>query len=139
MRIETFNSPPEAAMDIRVTVFVDEQGFYDEFDDIDGIATHFLVYNEAETPVATCRVFAAEDEGSFFLGRLAVRKEYRKQGFGSVAVTAAEDHLRTVGGKEILLHSQLHATPFYEKLGYARFGSVENEQGQPHVWMKKIL
>ncbi len=139
MKTEIFNSPPPEAMDIRIKVFVEEQGFYDEFDDTDNIATHFIIYSDDGLAVATCRVFPSEIEGRFYLGRLAVLKEYRGKGFGSKIVSEAEKHLISKGCKEIWLHSQCQATPFYEKLGYIQFGEIEDDQGQPHIWMKKEL
>jgi predicted GNAT family N-acyltransferase len=139
MRTDFFTAPPPEAMDIRIRVFVEEQGFYDEFDDTDNVATHLLIHNDDGLAVATCRVFPSEAEERFYLGRLAVLKEYRGKGFGSQIVTEAEKHLVSHGCKEILLHSQLQATPFYERLGYTQFGEIENDQGQPHIWMKKEL
>ncbi len=139
MKTKIFNSPPPEAMDIRIKVFVEEQGFYDEFDDTDNVATHLLIYNDDGLAVATCRVFPSETEGRFYLGRLAALKEYRGKGFGSKIVTEAEKHLISKGCNEIWLHSQCQATPFYEKLGYTQFGEIEDDQGQPHIWMKKEL
>ena len=36
---------PKEAIDIRITVFTDEQGFFDEFDDTDRVATHFIAFD----------------------------------------------------------------------------------------------
>ena len=74
-RIEHYATLPDMAREIRIEVFVKEQGFLEEFDMIDGTSTHFLVFDGKRT-VATCRVFQAESAGSYILGRLAVRKEY---------------------------------------------------------------
>ena len=54
--IRVYEELPEAAVQIRTTVFMEEQGFVNEMDEIDSIATHFVMY-EGENPVATCRVF----------------------------------------------------------------------------------
>ena len=42
MIIESFDYLPLEAKNIRETVFVNEQGFNYEFDDIDDIATHLV-------------------------------------------------------------------------------------------------
>lgn len=130
---------PREAMVVRQTVFVDEQGFYDEFDDIDEISTHFVMLDEDGAPVATCRVFPKEGEENYYLGRLAVIKPQRGLGRGAQMLLAAEEYLRELGVPALVLHSQCSAQGFYEKCGYSPFGEVEDEQGCPHIWMKKTL
>lgn len=139
MKIERFTPAPQQAIDVRIEVFVQEQGFRDEFDDVDAIAMHFVAFNEVERPIGTCRVFTSDDEQIYLLGRLAVVKEYRTKGLGSQIVEAAEDYVRSVGGKEIRLHAQCRVSGFYEKIGYTSYGEIEEEEGCPHIWMKKIL
>ena len=56
MIIESFNYLPLEAKNIRETVFVNEQGFNYEFDDIDDIATHLVLYTD-DKAAATCRFF----------------------------------------------------------------------------------
>ena len=77
MRIEVFHSVPQQALEIRQKVFVEEQGFQDEFDDIDSTAIHFVLFDDSDKPIATCRVFKDVIKNSYILGRLAVLKEYR--------------------------------------------------------------
>lgn len=48
------------AMLVRQEVFVEEQGFHDEFDDIDEIADHYLLYVDGEI-AGCCRVFPSKD------------------------------------------------------------------------------
>lgn len=137
MYVQQFCSVPKAALAVRIPVFVEEQGFVDEIDEIDGTATHFVLFDEAKVPIATCRVFA--QEGAYILGRLCVLKAHRGKGYGSQLVTAVEQYVRSVNGESLLLHSQYHAKAFYEKLGYAVCSEIEDEQGCPHIWMKKWL
>ena len=137
MKIEKFTPAPQQAIDVRIEVFVKEQGFRDEFDDIDDIAMHFVAFDDTERPVGTCRVFVSDDAKVYLLGRLAVVKEYRTKGLGSQIVEAAEDYVRSVGGKEIRLHAQCRVSGFYEKIGYTSYGEIEEEEGCPHIWMKK--
>lgn len=132
-------SLPDCAKAIRQIVFVDEQGFTDEFDETDEIATHFVMFDDGEKPVATCRVFRDEDLDSYFLGRLAVIKEYRYQHVGSLMMREAEKYISDLGGKSISLHAQCQASAFYRKQGYVESGTVDDDQGCPHVWMKKLL
>lgn len=30
-------------------------------------------------------------------------------------------------------------TDFYETIGYTQYGEIEDDQGCPHIWMKKEL
>ncbi len=138
MKIEHFNTLPEMAMQIRQDVFVTEQGFVDEFDEVDARAIHFLM-TEGEKPVATCRVFTEENPKVYFLGRLAVEKEYRGKHVGSKMLQAILEYVQEVGGAEIRLHSQLQAKEFYTSNGYEPYSEIEDEQGCPHIWMRKKL
>lgn len=140
MKIETYEKNlPDCAKTIRQVVFEDEQGFVDEFDDTDDVATHFVMFNEDESPVATCRVFWDDERNTYILGRLAVIKEFRHQNIGSLIMQEAEKHISNMGGKTIALHAQCQASGFYRKQGFVGFGIIDDEQGCPHVWMKKTL
>lgn len=130
---------PDYAKNIRKTVFQDEQGFLNEFDETDEIATHFVMFNEDGMPIATCRVFRDDDSEAYIFGRLAVYKEYRGHNIGSLLIREAENYVRNVGGKTISLHAQCRASAFYRKSGYAEYGETDDDEGCPHIWMKKIL
>ena len=56
MEVKIFDYLPEDAYKIREDVFIKEQGFVNELDEIDNIATHIVLYIDNE-PVGTCRVF----------------------------------------------------------------------------------
>ena len=72
---------PEAAKTIRQAVFVEEQGFKHEFDDIDARAIH-LVLTLDKKPVATARFFTDSEEYTYDIGRVCVLKAYRKYHLG---------------------------------------------------------
>ena len=137
MEIKVFHRLPDDAAKIRIEVFVDEQGFTEEFDTDDLSAIHFVGYFE-EMPIATCRAITHENN-SYFIGRVAVRKQFRGQGYGALIIKAAEEHLSGLGGKEILIHSQIQASEFYKRLGYSLTGEYDEEEGCPHCMMKKLI
>lgn len=137
MDIKVFHQLPEDAARIRVEIFVDEQGFSEEFDSDDKEAIHFVGYIDGKA-VATCRIIK-RNSASFFIGRIAVIKVFRGKGFGSLIVKAAEEHIKSIGGKTILIHSQLQAADFYEKLGYVKTGENDIEEGCPHCMMLKQI
>lgn len=138
MRLEIYRDLPAAAMTVRQTVFVEEQGFVDEYDESDPVSTHFVLF-DGDAPIATCRVFPKAGTKDYYLGRLAVMKPYRGQGIGARMLREAEDHIRSVGGRTILLHAQSVAEGFYAACGYTPTGLRDEEQGCPHVWMEKLL
>ena len=137
MRCEIYKNLPDEAQEIRTKVFIEEQGFENEFDDVDAQAVHILMKTDIGIPVATCRVFWSNEMNSYILGRLAVLKEHRGMGVGSEVVKAALDYVGKSGGEKLMLHSQCRAAVFYEKLGFVSFGEVELDEGCPHIWMKK--
>lgn len=139
MQSKIYNGLPQEAHEIRNEVFIKEQGFENEYDSIDETAAHIVMYNEEEVPVATCRVFWNTEMNSYVLGRLAVVKEHRGKGIGAAVVEEAQGYVRKMGGKELMLHSQCRTTGFYGKLGFAKFGDIEDEEGCPHIWMRKSL
>lgn len=139
MKTAIYEGIPDPAKEIRQKVFVKEQGFQDEFDETDDIAAHIVLFDENDLPVATCRVFLDAEMDSHILGRLAVIKEYRGKNIGSAVLKEAERYVQENYGKCISLHAQCRAADFYRKSGYTEFGGIEEEQGCPHIWMRKYL
>lgn len=130
---------PEDAWRIREEVFIQEQGFQRELDEIDDTAAHIVLYDAGDIPVATCRVFPDAEPGVFVLGRLAVKKEYRGKHVGCEALGAAESYVRDKDGKALILHSQCRAVGFYRQNGFREYGEVELDEGCPHIWMRKEI
>ena len=133
---KTYSSLPDDAAAIRKAVFVDEQGFIDEFDGTDDVAMHIVLYSD-NVPIACCRYFAGEEAGVYIIGRFAVLKKHRMRGVGMILLQEAERQIREAGGKEITLAAQVRAASFYAKAGYEPQGDVFLEQDYPHVHMRK--
>ena len=138
MEIKVYNTLPPQGRRIREEVFVREQGFQEEFDSIDGFATHILAMSEG-SPAGICRVFWDEGRQQFLLGRVAVLRPFRMKGIGAALVKAAEQQARRMGGNSLHLHAQCRITGFYQALGYTAYGEIEDDQGCPHIWMEKQL
>lgn len=139
MRVELFTTIPPQAMEIRQRVFVEEQGFQVEFDEMDAVAVHFVAFDDFDTPVATCRVFKGEESNTYILGRLAVSKESRGKNAGRFLVEKVEKYVKAQGGVQLQLHAQCRITAFYERLGFSPFGEIDDDEGLAHIWMKKML
>ena len=139
MKIKVYDKLPEDSKAIREEVFVKEQGFQEEFDTVDCRAVHFVAYDDSGVPIGTCRIFTEDSDEIYYLGRLAVLKDFRKLKVGSALLSSAEQSARAKGAEYIHLHSQLRAKQFYQKCGYHEFGEIELDEGCPHIWMKKRL
>ena len=51
----------------------------------------------------------------------------------------AENEIKKLHGDLIVVHAQVRIRPFYEKQGYIQFGQIDDDEGVPHVWMKKKI
>ena len=136
MDTKMYTALPQEAKDIRIEVFMKEQGFENEFDDIDNISFHIVVFDE-EKPIGTCRFFKENDH--YTIGRVAVLKEYRNQHIGNVLLESAEKEIKKLNGALIVVYAQVRVSPFYEKQGYIQFGQIDDDEGVPHMWMKKRI
>lgn len=142
-----FTDNQEDAYEVRRRVFVDEQGFVEEFDTIDEDPRmlHLTVY--CDGALAGCaRLFPSDiepkidaEEGLWVLGRFAIFPEYRKYGLGTKILLASEAEAIRHGATRAVLHAQCRVIPFYEKNGYVAFGPIEFEEHVEHQWMRKEL
>ncbi len=121
---------------IREAVFLDEQSFTSEYDDIDPIATHVVVFADG-VPAATGRLF--QDETGYHIGRVAVAKPFRGKSLGALVMQLLEETAKGQHADKITLAAQLHAQGFYEKLGYIGYGDIFYDESCPHIAMEKQL
>ncbi|WP_424004620.1 GNAT family N-acetyltransferase [Haloarcula salina] len=129
----------DAASEIRMTVFVEEQGVdaSEELDGKDPDAVQFLARDGGD-PVGTARLrFPEPDVGK--AERVAVRESARSDGVGAALMRAVEDAAHENGADVIVLHAQTRVEGFYRKLGYETVGEEFEEAGIPHVEMRKPL
>jgi predicted GNAT family N-acyltransferase len=125
---------------VRLQVFVEEQGVPPEveMDAHDAECVHAMALDASGKVVGTGRLLPAE-ERSARIGRMAVYRDWRGRGVGEAMLFALMDAARDRGDREIVLHAQLHAAPFYDRHGYEQIGAVYEEAGIPHVTMRKAL
>lgn len=50
-----------------------------------------------------------------------------------------ENEIKKLNGDLIVVHAQVRVSPFYEKQGYIQFGQIDDDEGVPHMWMKKKI
>lgn len=130
-------SNPDAAA-LRTEVFVEEQGFKEEFDDNEDSALHAVLYVGSEA-VATARAYCKNQREIYTLGRVAVKKSHRGKGLGAAVVKEIEQHLCKIGARGIELSAQEQAIGFYEQLGYIPEGDIYMDEHMPHRRMKKMF
>jgi len=128
------------AWEIREEVFVKEQGFQKELDEIDRRAVHLVFYDDCEEahPAAVCRYYT-EEPGVYHIGRIAVVKSCRGKHMGSFVLKTAEELIAAEGGCKVVLSAQTRARGFYEKNGYAAVGEGYDDEGCRHIRMEKTL
>lgn len=136
MNTKIFTTLPQDAKNIRIEVFMKEQGFENEFDEIDNLCHHIVAFDEGK-PIGTCRFF--KENNHYTIGRVAVLKEYRNQHIGNLLLKSAEKEIKRINGDVIVVHAQVRVNSFYEKQGYIQFGQIDDDEGVPHVWMKKKI
>ncbi len=124
----------EDAARIRREVFMDEQGFEVEFDDLDAVSTHIVLY-EDDVPVAVCRLNM--DGGDCHIGRVAVVADHRGRSLGRMVIAEAERVAVGMGASRTVLGAQVRAKGFYESCGYNAYGDVYMDEHCPHVMMGK--
>ena len=137
MKYKIFDGLPDEAKLIRTTVFVEEQGFKEEFDTTDTFAKHIVIY-DTDKPIAVGRYFTYDND-EFHIGRVAVLKEYRKFGYGRVIMDLIEEDIKKTGAKRIVLSAQCRARGFYEKCGYTATGGIYLDEHCEHILMIKEI
>ena len=130
------NDRPDLAVEanrIRQQVFVEEQKVDPslEYDEYESVAVHYLLYAEDQA-VATARW--RETSRGIKLERFATLTAHRNKGLGAILLRDIMDDILPLR-KEIYLHSQLLAIPFYERFGFKKIGKQFTEAAIEHFEM----
>ncbi|WP_230515302.1 GNAT family N-acetyltransferase [Teredinibacter turnerae] len=129
-----WNTDAQRLSAIRREVFIDEQQVPEELEldekDGDGITRHFLIENEHEA-IGCARLLPAGQ-----IGRMAVRKPYRRGGYGSQLLRFIVRQALEEYGIAPFLHSQVSAISFYASLGFEAEGPEFDDAGIPHRTMR---
>jgi YbgC/YbaW family acyl-CoA thioester hydrolase len=129
-----------AARPIRDQVFVHEQKIpaHLEHDGADDAAVHAVARNRFGLAVATGRLLQV-GHGVAKIGRMAVHPLVRGSGVGRQVLDALMQSARERGDREVMLHAQLTAVPFYRRAGFSERGDVFEEAGVAHREMRHPL
>ena len=116
---------------IREAVFINEQQVPPEleWDSDDTDAVHFLAF-EGDFPIGTARLL-----GDGHIGRVSVLKDWRGLKVGESLMKAVFEEAEKRGLTQQMLSAQVHATAFYQQLGFKIVSEEFLEAGIPHVDM----
>lgn len=128
----TWQADRRAIKAVRNEVFVREQAIPAalDFDGADPSCVHALARIDG-IAVGTGRL-----QDGCHIGRIAVRKEYRRMGIGTAIVIALIEASRNAGFTSVYLNSRVSAAGFYERLGFVRVGAAFIEAGIEHFRME---
>ena len=111
----------------------------EEFDEHDKDGTKYIVLLDDGYPVATCRFYELDDN-FVVIGRVVVLPEYRGQHLGHKLMFEAEQWIKELGYKEIIVDSRIEVVPFYEKLCYDHTDDkIEKSGNFDCIRMKKTV
>ncbi len=124
---------------MRQEVFIREQGVPAELelDKFDPSAAHALA-NLNGRCIGTGRLVDLGNRQAQ-IGRMAVLAQFRNQGVGRQVLEMLIDLAKSQEFESIVLHSQVSAIPFYEKLGFQAQGPTYDEAGIAHRNMILVL
>lgn len=124
---------------LRYEVFVSEQKMLhaEEFENDEDKFVHCHIYSSEEL-VACARLGQVKDK-AIRIGRIAVKKNLRRNGLGAKIVGYAEDIGYKCGYRKFFLVAQIYAQEFYEKMGYIADGEQFIVAGIPHIMMNKTM
>ena len=136
----------QASFDLRVSVFVEEQGISveEELDELDARAVHAIAVLDG-TVVGTGRLVMTAgntpEPGPTIarIGRMAVVPERRRQGIGARILAILEAFAQQHEVRDAVLHAQTYVKDFYAAHGYQEEGDTFEEAGIEHVRMTKTL
>jgi len=121
---------------IRFAIFVGEQNVPPgiELDELDAKCLHAIAYDPYGKAIGTGRLLP---DGH--IGRMAVVKDWRRQGVGAEILEALVAEAARRGHAEVVLSAQLQAAEFYRSHGFVAEGKVYQEAGILHQAMRRVL
>lgn len=130
----------DAGYALRREVFEAEQNIPRPLDrdPFDYSADHVVAFDDSGRCVGTGRAVRM-DTRTCQIGRMAVAADCRRKGVGALVLEALERMAALRGLRELYLHCQIPAEPFYRNRGYVTEGEQFLDHGVPHVLMRKRL
>jgi len=125
---------------LRADVFVTEQASaYSDIDGRDPTAVHALAERGGDV-AATARLLFDDTAGVARVGRFVTHPDARGRGVGAALMRDALAEIgRRRGAVTVVLGAQTRARGFYARFGFAPCSEIYEEDGIPHVEMRREL
>lgn len=95
---------------------------------------------DAEMKLVACLVLnPIEAENATKMRQVAVMENLQRKGLGSLLVEESEKLAKEKGFSKMIMNARETAIPFYQRLGYEKFGRKFIEVKVPHYKMRKDL
>jgi predicted GNAT family N-acyltransferase len=130
----TWDELGAVAKPVREAVFVAEQSvpLALEWDEFDAVSLHVVARDSQDVVIGTGRLLP---DGH--IGRLAVLPNWRGKDVGRALMERLIEEAAKKQLHPLLLHAQVQALGFYEKLGFVAEGPTFMEAGIPHRLMRR--
>jgi predicted GNAT family N-acyltransferase len=140
VRFASTSQDRDVAFALRREVFEVEQNVPRPLDrdPFDANADHVVAFDDSGACVGTGRIVRV-DSRTGQIGRMATAATHRKRGVGASVLESLERMAKLWGLADLVVHAQLPAESFYRNRGYATEGAPFEDQGVPHVLMRKHL
>lgn len=137
--VDPFSNDFKNCMQIRKIVFTEGQNVPEdiEIDGLDENSTHFML-SVNDISVGTARVRYVGTEAK--IERVAILPSYQGLGLGQQLMEFIINNIQNSNSaNSMILSSQLHAIPFYERLGFNVCSTQYMDAGIPHKDMKRTI
>ena len=136
VRLADWRHDAAALKSVRHDVFIVEQHVPEslEWDGLDPQCRH-AVAEDADARAIGCARLLPDGH----IGRVAVRAPWRRRGVGVELMVHLIEVARERGDAKVLLNAQVHALPFYARLGFTPVGEPFDEAGIAHQAMELSL
>ena len=137
-----YNKLNEDIIRLRTNIFMNEQGFEKEFDNIDNSSKFVCIYKD-DIAIGTRRFYKVGDT-TFQIGRICIDKDYRNKGYGSIILMLLESKIISLFENEsktiaICASCQEQAKDFYFKNGYVDCHDDHYDEKVLHLSMRKVI
>jgi predicted GNAT family N-acyltransferase len=136
LRTASWLDDQASLQDLRRAVFIIEQQVPEslEWDEFDRVSIHALAQDAKGEVIGTGRLLP---DGH--IGRMAVRRDWRRRGVGGAILEYLIDCARRRGDRTLQLNAQTHAIAFYERHGFVAQGEEFPDAGIPHRQMTREI
>ena len=126
---------------VREAVFLREQQVPAEleWDGLDETCRHALALSTKGDAIGCGRIIPPKGKTPARIGRIAVLPEWRGKMVGTGLLEALLEYARSMEYREVTVHAQVQALPFYRRFNFETEGKEFMDAGIPHIKMRLLL